>query len=167
MKRNTLFVLETSNDSTSAFLDDHTQTSNPGNECLSQLDQPVYESTTAGVGMIALCDDMATIPSRDSLSDDQKYQILTHKPIPLKEYPFNKQNRRFQSKWFEQFSWLRYSKSVDGVFCAPCYLFSKTHVNNEFASAPFSDWKNAVGKARRAFNRHSFSESLLMLRTSC
>ena len=51
------------------------------------------------------------------------------------------------------------SKSVDGVFCAPCYLFGSTHVSNEFASAPFSDWKNAIGKARGAFNRHSLSQN--------
>lgn len=144
--------------SSSGSLDDHTQTSS--SESLPQLETQSTVESTAGVSTPPVdYDDIASIPSRDSLSDDQKHHILTCKPIPLKEYPFNKQKRRFQSKWYEQFSWLRYSKSVDGVFCAPCYLFDNAHVSNEFASTPFSDWKNAIGKAHGAFNRHSLSQN--------
>ena len=50
------------------------------------------------------CGDLATIvSSRGSLSDEQKYQILTSKPTTLKKYPKNSQKRCFQPKWTENY----------------------------------------------------------------
>ena len=103
--------------------------------------------------------DLGTVPSDFSLSDDQKYHILTTSVLKLKEYPSNAQKRRFQPTWREQFPWVRYSVAEDGVFCAPCYLFTKTPLNNEFVSIPFRNWKNATGASRGALNRHSASHS--------
>ena len=76
----------------------------------------------------------------------------------LKEYPANSYKRRFQPHWSEHFPWIRYSISVDGVFCAPCFLFSKSR-NSEFVSTPFCNWKNATGASRGALNRHSASHT--------
>lgn len=90
------------------------------------------------------------------LSDEQRYEILTSTGPKLREYPVNSQKRHFQPQWIELFPWIRYSISVDGVFCAPCFLFSKSH-NNEFVSTPFCSWKNARGASRGALNRHSVS----------
>lgn len=101
-------------------------------------------------------DDIATFPS--ALSDHQKLQILTSKPKQLKVYPSNSQQRRFQYKWVNDFHWIRYSVSTDGVFCAPCFVFNKSHFT-EFISSPFRDWKNAVGSLRGALNRHALSEN--------
>ena len=45
--------------------------------------------------------DLATVSSREGLSDERKYQILTKGDPPLKTYPANCQNRRFQPGWVE------------------------------------------------------------------
>ena len=45
------------------------------------------------------------------------------------------------------------------VFCAPCFLFSKTRLNSEFVSTHFRNWKNATGASRGALNRHSASHT--------
>ena len=88
---------------------------------------------------------LSTITSLSSLSDEQRYHIPTNTGTKLKEYPTNSQKRCFQSHWSELFPWIRYPVSVDGVFCAPCFLFSKTRLNSEYVSTPFRDWKNATG----------------------
>ena len=77
--------------------------------------------------------DLAVVSSPASLSDEQKYQILTNVGSKLNKYPTNSQKRRFQPHWCELFPWIRYSvsESVDGVFCAPCFLFSKARLNSE------------------------------------
>lgn len=77
---------------------------------------------------------------------------------PLKVYPPNSQNRRFQAKWMEEFHWLRYSVSSDGVFCAPCFIFNNSRLI-DFIKSPFHDWKNAVGTSRGALNRHTASDN--------
>ena len=98
--------------------------------------------------------DLATVESVNALSDDQKYSILTSIPPRQKVYPVNSQQRRFQPKWVDEFHWIRYSVSTDGIFCAPCFLFNNSH-NVDFVTSPFRDWKNAVGTCRGALNRHS------------
>ena len=94
-----------------------------------------------------------------SLTDEQKYQILTSSPTQQKVYPVNSQKRRFQPRWVQEFPWIQYSISADGVFCAPCLLFSSACFNSEFVTAPFRDWKNAFGTARGTLNRHSSSQN--------
>ena len=122
---------------------------------------PVETSSASATLPIPSVDlrDLSTCSPPSSLSDDQKYQILTVVPAPLKDYPVNSQKRRFRSQWVEQFSWVRYSVSMDGVFCAPCYLFSLARYNNEFVSSPFRNWKHAVGSSCGKLNRHSESLS--------
>ncbi len=103
--------------------------------------------------------DLGTIPSPSSLSDEQKYQILSAIPATLQEYPVNSQKRRYQPQWTEQFPWVRYSASLDGVFCGPCFLFSLVRFNSEFVSSPFRNWKKAVGTTHGKLNRHSESQT--------
>ncbi len=103
------------------------------------------------------CDDLATIPFSSSLSENERYKILTTKPLDLKSYPMNSQHRRFQHKWTDTFEWIRYSKSSDGIYCASCFIYSDTHFNGEFVSSPFCDWKNATGISRGALHRHAVS----------
>ena len=93
------------------------------------------------------------------MSDEQKYQILSTIPATLKEYPVNSQKRRYQPKWAEQFPWVRYSASLDGVFCGPCFLFSRVRFNSEFVTSHFHNWKNAVGTCNGKLNRHSESQT--------
>lgn len=107
--------------------------------------------------------DIATISNRETLSDERRYLILTKRDLPHRNYPTNSQNRRFQRGWVEQYEWIRYSVSVDGIFCGPCFLFSNcpAHSNTEFSKTPFKDWKNASGGCRGALNRHAVSQTHL------
>ena len=50
--------------------------------------------------------DLGTIESPVTLSDEQKYQILTKISAKLKEYPVNSQKRCYQLYWTQQFPWL-------------------------------------------------------------
>lgn len=102
--------------------------------------------------------DLGTIPAISLLTDDQKYQILSIVPATLKEYPVNNQKQRFQLCWVQQFPWVRYSKTWDGVFCTPCFLFSLARFNNEFVSSPFHNRKNADGTSCGKLNRHVVSQ---------
>ena len=98
-------------------------------------------------------------PTPSSLSDEQKYQILSTSPATLKMYPVNSQKRCYQPYWAEQFPWVWYSALLDGVFCGPCFLFSLVRFNSEFVSSPFHNWKNAVGTSHSKLNRHFESQT--------
>ena len=45
------------------------------------------------------------------------------------------------------------------MYCASCFIFSKSHLNSEFVTSPFRDWKNVTGSTRGALNRHSLSQT--------
>ena len=91
---------------------------------------PVTSEESTSVGGLDL-NDLGTVPSPTSLSDEQKYQVLSNIPSKLKEYPLNQQKWHFHPYWTDQFPWVQYSKALDGVFCASCFLFSRVHFNNE------------------------------------
>lgn len=114
-------------------------------------------ATSASIGLDH--NDLGTVALPESLSDQQKYQVLSAAPPKLKEYPLNQQKRRFHPYWIDQFPWVRYSQSLDDIFCAPCFLFCKSRLNKEFISKPFRNWKNATGTSRGSLNRHSASRS--------
>ena len=109
--------------------------------------------------IICLLPDLGTVQSPSSLSDEQKYQILSTIPAKLQEYPVNSQKQCYQSYWTEQFPLVRYSASLHGVFCGPCFLFSQVRFNSECVASPFHNWKNAVGTVHGTLNRHSQSQS--------
>ena len=111
---------------------------------------------------------LGTVQSPSSLSNEQKYQILSTIPAKLKEYPVNSQKGCYQSYWTEQFPWVWYSASLDVVFCGPCFLFSQVQFNSEFVSSPFRNLKNAVGASHGILKRHSQSQTQqAMCETSC
>ena len=103
--------------------------------------------------------DLGTIQSPSSLSNKQKYQILSTIPAKPKEYPVNSQKQHYQLYWTQQFPWVRYSASLDGVFCGPCFLFSQVRFNSEFVFSPVHNKKNVVGNSHGIFNRHSQSQT--------
>ena len=62
------------------------------------------------------------------LSNDDKYKVLCNLDQPL-QYNFpgiadGKQMRKFQSTWFSKYSWLTYSRSENGGYCACCVAFA-------------------------------------------
>ena len=87
-------------------------------------------------------------PSDISSSSDEK----PVQPNPMTfRYPSKKmgqQNRSFNSKWFNAYSWLEYSIERDAAFCFPCRHFNTKGGKNEdvFTRDGFTDWKHAAGK---------------------
>ena len=56
-----------------------------------------------------------------SLDKDQVYKLIKHHFVPSETFPFPKEysagcNRCFQAKWLKKYSWLVYSKVLDGGF---------------------------------------------------
>jgi len=56
------------------------------------------------------------------------------RPTPNFHFPPDKINRKFNYSWFNEYPWLAYSKSEDGVYCKFCVLFANKNVgsNNSF-----------------------------------
>ena len=54
---------------------------------------------------------------------------------------FGDKQRRFNPDWLSRYSFLRYSKSQDGVVCVYCYFF-RPNDSGALISSPLSDWKN-------------------------
>jgi len=61
------------------------------------------------------------------LNDDKKYIVLTKtwRPDILYNFPKDKDSRKFQLKWLDNFPWLSYSQKHEGVYCRTCVLFSR------------------------------------------
>ena len=78
------------------------------------------------------------------------------KPDKSYSFPISKTNgRSFLYKWFDNYSWLCYSPSLDGAFCLPCVLFgdrfpTKTSTIKKLFSEPITHWNDASA----AFKRH-------------
>ena len=96
----------------------------------------------------------------DTFSDEQKYDILSNVWQPDGNFKFpirilcNK-NRKFLPTWLQNFSWLTYSRFLDGAFCLPCVLFGRRVGSNaakleKLMKSPFVDWSCAS----RRFNDH-------------
>ena len=78
------------------------------------------------------------------------------KPDKSYSFPISKTNgKSFLYKWFDNYSWLCYSPSLDGAFCLPCVLFgyrfpTKTSTIKKLFSEPITHWNDASA----AFKRH-------------
>lgn len=63
-------------------------------------------------------------------------------------FPYSKDNRRFQENWFAKHDWLEYSVDKDKAYCFYCYLFKHDRMDDKFCydaftSVGFNTWKNA------------------------
>jgi len=94
-----------------------------------------------------------------NLNDNKKYLALTKiwKPDSLYNFPKDKDSRKFQLKWLNDFPWLSYSKKYEGVYCRTCVLFSrdvggrsKEHLG-QLCTKPLNKYK----KALEVFKKHS------------
>ncbi|KAL4153694.1 hypothetical protein QTP88_001527 [Uroleucon formosanum] len=53
--------------------------------------------------------------------------------------------RSFSSSLYNYFQWLEYSLKNDAVFCYPCRVFGTGHLENNFVSTGFRNWKKLSG----------------------
>ena len=78
------------------------------------------------------------------------------KPDKSYSFPISKTNgKSFLYKWFDNYSWLCYSPSLDGAFCLSCVLFgdrfpTKTSTIKKLFSEPITHWNDTSA----AFKRH-------------
>ena len=66
----------------------------------------------------------------DTSSDEQKYDYLSNvwQPDCSFKFPFRilcNKNKKFLPTWLQKFSWLTYSRVLDGAFCFSCVLFGR------------------------------------------
>ena len=88
------------------------------------------------------------VGKQKEISDGVKYQILTsRKYIPAGfKFPLNDANppRQCNLNLLDAFEFLRYSPSMDGVFCVYCVLFSHEHASKKLLLLPERDWSNVL-----------------------
>ncbi len=92
--------------------------------------------------------------SSRQLTSDEKYYLLKHHFIPDKTYNFpihsiGDHNRKFQTKWLDEYNGLVYSVSDDGGYCKFCVLFGNVDSAKELSilvKRPLKNFKNAKEK---------------------
>ena len=103
----------------------------------------------------------------NEVPDDVKYEMLVETNyLPRDfEFPYNNEakKRKFSSSHLSKFTWLRYSPSLDVVFCLPCILFGGDE-HSKLITPGFSDWSNitkvcnshcAPHKAKKSVHLHN------------
>lgn len=92
---------------------------------------------------------------RNGFSNQRKYNVITNVWKPDGddfEFPKSKEGsrtRRFNPAWLRSFSWLVYSKYLDGAFCLPCSLFATECGRNSnkldrLVKSPLTFWTTAL-----------------------
>lgn len=91
-----------------------------------------------------------------TLSSEHRYRVLTTEVNPdSSSYPRTRPYgsgsfRQFQPAWKKQYTWLHYSRHLDGVFCHACAFFAPEKVGGQplgqFVTKPFKTWVNKSQK---------------------
>ena len=105
--------------------------------------------------------DIANYVNVNSLTDEQKYNVLCNVWVPSTNFPFPLVNgRRFRLEWMKLFPWLTYSLKLNGAFCINCVLFGSectgTHNTSKLQrvfKTPFTTWQVAPTKFREHSER--------------
>jgi hypothetical protein len=81
----------------------------------------------------------------------------------MKEYPYNKNRRRFQYSYFTNFPWLEYSLTTHHAYCLPCFVFTKKPsgrcASDTFTVKGFINWKKVNDGKECAFLTHMGKDS--------
>ena len=108
--------------------------------------------------------------SRTTHINEENSSNENNKGIPVQcqpgpDYPFSmkqfrKKKRSCQASWFKNFSWLRYSKEKDPVFCIFCIrhkgkLTTEYNIEEAYITKEFNNWK----KVLKAFVDHQQSKA--------
>ena len=107
--------------------------------------------------------DISLFVNKDISSLDPKelYNLIQNIYTPDKNFNYDtflfgeKDKRKFQYKWLQEFSWLRFSPLTKGAFCLPCVLFGKRFKNksgrvSKLFLEPYTHWPSA----RQYFKKH-------------
>ena len=121
---------------------------------VSSTNYIMASSTTTkstGSGEVLPISDIGKLQGK-KLSDVEKLDILERAEIPprsnLPYRNFGKKKRKFNPDFLSTYKWLRYSKILDGCFCALCFIFS-ANKEGVLMTAPFNDWSNIGAVLRK------------------
>ena len=85
-----------------------------------------------------------------SVTDHDRYQLIVHHFVPDPSYKFPKHTdgRSFQHQWLVKYPWLKFSEQVNGGYCLPCVLFSRSENFRSdpgvLVKSPLTKFKNAL-----------------------
>ncbi|VVC31044.1 Hypothetical protein CINCED_3A019179 [Cinara cedri] len=118
--------------------------------CESTTEKGVLEST---LELLELRDVGRYINFRIT-EDKFKYDLLKNPWLPYSNYNFpvvSKRQLKFKMSWLTRFSWLVYSKKLEGALCKICVLFSNECIGKgsnqkvgALVSKPIIKWKDAL-----------------------
>ena len=93
-----------------------------------------------------------------TFSDAEKLQFIENVWSPrndrLFEFPSTVESgksRKFQRSWLQRYSWLAYSKYIDGAFCLLCVMFGCGATVDKLMKSPITCWTSATSR----FEKHS------------
>lgn len=121
------------------FVDNNHYVSLRRMEEISQSDMPEDINTEPGeslekVPKSAAVNDIGTYatPEITNIPKDVQLALLKEAWIPPENYKFplsveGKRTRKFNHHWLKQFSWLAYSKMMEGAYCRLCVVFANRH----------------------------------------
>ena len=93
--------------------------------------------------------------------------LLSSYQFPTKSYPERRNAsgftlRKCKIEHFSRYTFLGYSKTIDGVYCVPCKLFSPASITTEieFVGKPYTNWKHIHSdvKLHVSTDRHKNAE---------
>ena len=107
-----------------------------------------------------------------SLSDNEKYELIndTRGPDQTCVFPVTTEGtrpKRFQYQWLTRFTWLAYSKHVNGAFCVPCVLFGGHCGHNSsklvtLFKSPLTYWTSALTKLKDHEEKSQFHHAAML-----
>ncbi|CAL2249496.1 unnamed protein product [Prunus armeniaca] len=99
---------------------------------------------------------ICTYPVNEQDNVRKAYILLGPCQPELEDYPSHLEGRdfrRFNKKWFGQFTWLEYSIAKNKVFCFPCFIFDMNQSHPTFIVDGYQKWKR-IGGNQCAFQHH-------------
>lgn len=130
------------------FIHQNKEVKNEGNSELSENTKSTLVSDAEQLQLFKFCNDIALFDPSNKTSKE-KFDFIEKCKQPPKDFKFPKQkeNRKCRPEWFSLYPWLRYSPSLDGLFCLPCVLFASDKSQNKLiklVKEPFDRWSNAA-----------------------
>lgn len=114
---------------------------------------PRYILPVTGSTSEAVPNDFAVYVQR-TLTDSEKLDALDHTFKPHRSYTFPVRmeygkRRSINPAWLEEYKWLTYSSTEDGVYCKVCVVFAKHSNPIRLVTLPLTFWTNATEKLRK------------------
>lgn len=131
----------------------------------SEAEKDEQQAKNIDVVLGEKCDPSSSSSGRSILGPADLSRSASMDPVQplMQKYPghmIGKVERRFNSAWFQQYTFLEYSRVVDGAFCFYCRHFSDSDSTSAFVSSGFRAWNRATGKDPKtnAFIMHRNSD---------